>query len=60
MCGPLIAKVTVDTAGMQRLDDLDLNKKKLTPARIGWIVGAIATLIFVLAALWKRRPRAPK
>lgn len=60
VCGPLIAKVTVDTSGMQRLDDLDLNKKKLTPARIGWIVGAIATLIFVLAALWKRRPRAPK
>ncbi len=60
VCGPLLAKVTVNSAGMQRLGDLDLNKKKLTPARIGWIVGAIATLIFVLAALWKRRPRAPK
>ena len=59
VCDPLLARVTVDTAGMQRLADLDLNKKKLTPARIGWIVGAIATLIFVLAALWKRRPRAP-
>jgi hypothetical protein len=59
ICGPLMAKVSVETAGMQLLADLDANKKKLTPARIGWIVGAIATLIFVLAALWKRRPRAP-
>jgi hypothetical protein len=50
----------VDPTGMQRLADLDTNKKKLTPARIGWIVGAIATLIFVLTALWKRRPRAPQ
>jgi hypothetical protein len=60
ICGPLIAKVTVDSAGMQKLSELDLNKKKLTPRRIAWIVGAVATLIFVLAALWKRRPRAPQ
>jgi hypothetical protein len=60
VCGPLLAKVTVDSSGMQKLSELDLNKKKLTPRRIAWIVGSIATLIFVLGALWKRRPRAPK
>jgi len=60
VCAPLLAKVTVDTAGLQQLSELDANKKKLTPRRIGWLVGGLATGIFILAALWKRRPRVPK
>lgn len=60
VCGPLLTKATVDTQGMQLLAELDANKKQLTPRRIGWIVGGVLTTIFVLGALWKRRPRAPK
>lgn len=60
VCGPLIAKVSVDSTGMQRLSDLDTNQKKLTPRRIAWIVGGLLTGVFILAALWKRRPRAPR
>lgn len=60
VCDSVLGKVTVDSTGLQLLGDLDANKKKLTPYRIGWIVGSVGTLIFVLVALWKRRPRAPK
>ena len=59
-CDAVLSKVTVESVGMQPLAELDANQKKLTPYRIGWIVGSVGTLIFVLVALWKRRPRAPK
>ncbi len=60
VCGPLIDKVKVDATGLQPLAKLDANKKKMTPYRIGMLVGSVLTLIFILGALWKRRPRAPR
>lgn len=60
VCDGVLSKVTVDSTGMQLLAELDTNKKKLTPTRIAWIVGALGTFVLILAGLWKRRPRAPK
>jgi hypothetical protein len=54
-CAPLLDKVSVDVSVLQPLGALEKPRKKLTPFRIGMLVGGACVVLFILGAMWKGR-----